>query len=240
MPSIVARALLARRDGGPAFALAGEPYLADAQGQPLSQGEVAGTQARFLAVPVRNTGAEAFASGLVLEISEQGHAELARHQAFVRDSWTSDELLVTGQDVVGLGVSLAGLEVDEERTVYFPIDAADCVTGAAGVEFILCHADSGPEDPAIQSAIGVFQVEVPSSLREQLAGQVVSPPVLPSTQVREGTLARRDERRPHRSSQWSPAKVSEGTLAGRAEPGKAGEATVPAVVVARVQNSHGA
>jgi len=94
-------------DGEPVFELPRNPYGVDGRLHPLPRGELA-EQARFLAVPVRNSSARAFASDLVLEISKTSHEHLAMYRAVVRDSWTSHDLLATGQEVTGSGVSLAG------------------------------------------------------------------------------------------------------------------------------------
>jgi hypothetical protein len=164
-----------RIDGERAFALVGPPFGADRQFRPLPQAGLA-AQAWFLAVPVRNSGTQVFASDLVLQISGAGRDELARYQVFVADSWTSQDLLASGQDVEGMGVSVAGLDVGQERTVYFPVDAVDCLTGRAEVEFALRHRDAQP-GMLIQAVVGTVQVVGPARIDHPV---VVAPAVASS------------------------------------------------------------
>lgn len=165
-------ALSGRRDDDPRVELTGPPYGVDRQLSPVPQGRLS-AQARFLAVPVRNASPYAFTAGMVLEVSPAGRAELERYQAYVLDSWSSGDLLATGQQVRAMGVDLRGLDAGAERTVYFPVNCLDCVSGVAEVEFSL-RANAPDAGTGTAAVVGTVQVWAP---RPAGAIVVVSPAV---------------------------------------------------------------
>jgi hypothetical protein len=131
------------RLGEPAFELTGSSFLVDSALQSFRPGGWVSPEARFLAAPVRSTAGAPFASNVILEITDAGRAELARHQIFVCEGATTEDAQATGQEFYGrgVGVMLGGLGAGRERTVYFPVHVGDPVDGRVGgeteVEFVL-------------------------------------------------------------------------------------------------------
>jgi hypothetical protein len=122
-------------------------YAVDASLRPLADGALAGENARYLAVDIRNSGHRAFGYDAVLDISDTGRDALAEYGVLAQETWSSAALRATGQEVDGRGVALPPLEVGACATVYFPVDAAASRAGAPGVEFFLRRAGEDARRP---------------------------------------------------------------------------------------------
>ncbi|MDN3357659.1 hypothetical protein [Actinomadura sp. DC4] len=94
--------------------------------------------ARYLAVPVRNSGYRAFGYETVLDVTDASRDALARGGVVVEEDWEPSALRTTGQETYGRAVVVPPLDPGGQSVVYFPVRAGSAVPGeGADVELVL-------------------------------------------------------------------------------------------------------
>lgn len=101
---------------------------------------VVGSDLRYLAVTVQNTGYKTFGYDAVFDITDAGRRALAQ-QGVTVESWGTESLRATGQEAFGRAVGLSPLDVGARDIVYFPVYVGTAaVPEATDVEFELVRA----------------------------------------------------------------------------------------------------
>lgn len=126
----------------------------------------------YMGIRVTNVWAETFTNFHTLDISNNSRAELASQGITILDNWSSQELSRLGQDQIGRGISLAGLEPGDSKTIYFKINVGAAAPKKYNVEFI--HIDiSGTPDPQNPKRLMKKQFFVSSSHVDSASGELV-------------------------------------------------------------------
>ncbi len=134
----------------------------------------------YMGVRVTNVWAEPFTNTHTLDITNHSRSVLSSQGITIIDSWSAQELVRLGQNQVGRGMSLHGLQPGESKTVYFKINVAAAAPRKYDVQFI--HIDiAGTPDPANPKRLMEKQIFVSSSYVDSAKGELVC-------SIAEGTI----------------------------------------------------
>jgi hypothetical protein len=126
----------------------------------------------YMGVRVTNVWAEPFTATHTLDISSHSRSELSAQGITIIDSWTSQELSRLGQQQVGRGISLNGLQPGQSKTVFFKINVGAAAPKKYNVEFI--HIDiGGTPDPSNPKRLLKKQFFVSASYVDSAKGELV-------------------------------------------------------------------
>lgn len=134
----------------------------------------------YMAVRVESHWGLAFGPDHLIDITPQSRAQLAVRGIDVIDSFTQRELDALGQTLSGTGISLAGLEPNSSRTVYFKLDVRDAAPRKHDVTFAVTNR-AGMVDSGDPRRFKTKQIFVSSSYIDETTGQIVS-------EVQEGEI----------------------------------------------------